>query len=96
MKKAIVGLAAVGGIIALRPAAGRISQKMREHCQRMASQCKQMMATQPGDLGERAGMPEHGKEMMAGHTGQGEMANTPEHAEQESAQLVGSGEAVAV
>jgi hypothetical protein len=54
MKKAIVGLAALGAIIALRPAARRMEQKMREHCAQMAAQCKQM-AAQVGGRGEAAG-----------------------------------------
>jgi hypothetical protein len=41
MKKAIVGLAAVGAIVGIRRAS-RIAQKMREHCGQMAAQCKQM------------------------------------------------------
>ena len=41
MKKAIVGLAAVGAILGIRRAS-RISHAMREHCRQMAAQCKQM------------------------------------------------------
>ncbi len=36
MKKVIIGLAAIAAIIALRLAAGRGGQKMREHCMKMA------------------------------------------------------------
>jgi hypothetical protein len=96
MKRAIVGVAAVGAIIALRPVASRISQKMREHCEQMASKCKQMMATQPGQGREGAAMPEHCKEMMARHGGEGEKAKTPERPEQEAPQFAGNREAVAV
>ena len=92
MKKLIVGLAAVGALIALRPVAGR---KMREHCERMASKCREMMASQPGEHGA-AGMRERCQEMMAAHTGQGEKAETSEHPEPEAPQFVGSGEAVVV
>jgi hypothetical protein len=53
MKKAIVGLAAVGAIIGIRRAS-RIGHKMREHCQQMAAQCKQI-ATQLGGDGEAVG-----------------------------------------
>ncbi len=84
MKKAIVGVAAIGVIIALRPAAGRVSQKMREHCEQMASKCKQMMATPPGGRRQAAGMSEHCKEMMAVRGGHGETAepNEPSQAPQ--------------
>ena len=54
MKKAIVGLVAVGSIIALRPVVRRLAQKMREHCGQMAAQCKQM-AEQFGTRGEPVG-----------------------------------------
>jgi hypothetical protein len=37
MKKALVGLAAVGAIVGVRRAR-RMSQKMREHCGQMATQ----------------------------------------------------------
>jgi hypothetical protein len=53
MKKAIVGLAAVGAIVGVRRAK-RVSQKMREHCGQMATQCKQM-AEQFGTRGESVG-----------------------------------------
>ena len=89
MKKVIIGLGAVGVIIALRPAVGRISQKMHEHCGQMAGKCKQMMASQSGQQGA-AGMREHCQEMTASHTGQGEKAKTPAHPEQKAAEFVGS------
>jgi hypothetical protein len=54
MKKAIVGVAALGAIIGLRPVAGRMEQKMRELCGQMAAQCRQM-AAQVGARGEAAG-----------------------------------------
>ncbi|HSJ73662.1 MAG TPA: hypothetical protein VK904_05040 [Miltoncostaeaceae bacterium] len=38
MKKAIVGLVAIGVIIALRPVMRRMGQRMREHCEQMAAQ----------------------------------------------------------
>jgi hypothetical protein len=91
MKKLIVGLAAVGALIALRPVARR---KMREHCERMASKCKEMMASQPGQH-EAAGMRERCQEMMAAHAGHGERTETPEHPEPEAPQFAGE-EAVAV
>jgi hypothetical protein len=53
MKKAILGLAAVGAIVGVRRAK-RMSQKMREHCGQMAAQCKQM-ATEFGTRGEPVG-----------------------------------------
>ncbi len=53
MKKAIVGLAAVGAIIGIRRASP-IGHKMRQQCGQMAAQCKQM-ATQLGGHGEAVG-----------------------------------------
>ena len=53
MKKAIVGLAAVGAVVGVRRAK-RMGQKMREHCGQMAAQCKQM-AAQVGGRGEVVG-----------------------------------------
>ena len=47
MKKALMGLAAVGAIVATIVGvhrARRMAQKMREHCGQMAAQCKQMSA----------------------------------------------------
>ena len=51
MKKAIIGLVAVGVIVGLRPVATRMGREMREHCGQMAAQCKQM-AAQCGGRGE--------------------------------------------
>ena len=95
MKKLIVRLAAVGGIIALSAVARRGGHKMSEHCKSMGARCKEMMASQSGQPGP-PGMREHCQEMMAAHTDQGERTNTPEHPEGEAPQFVGSGEAVAV
>ena len=44
MKKAVIGLVAVGVAVGLRPVARRISHAMREHCEQMAARCKQMAA----------------------------------------------------
>ena len=64
MKKAIVGLAAVGAVIALGPVVKRrIGHKMREHCDEMAAKCKQMMAGQSGARGEDVGTQEHGEQL---------------------------------
>jgi hypothetical protein len=35
MRKAIVGVAAVGAILVLRQAMGRVGSRMREHCEQM-------------------------------------------------------------
>lgn len=35
MKKLIIGLTAIGGIVAFRSLAGQRGQKMREHCKEM-------------------------------------------------------------
>lgn len=96
MKKVIVGLVAVGAIIALRPVAGRVGHKMREHCEHMAGKCRQMMAAQPEQGGKAAGMREHCAEMMASHRGHGETSETREHTEQEAPEFLAAGEAIAV
>jgi hypothetical protein len=54
MKKAIIGLVAVGVIVGLRLVATRMGREMREHCGQMAAQCKQM-AAQYGGRGEAVG-----------------------------------------
>ena len=50
MKKAILGFVAIGAIYGSRAVARRFGRKMREHCEQMAAQCKQM-AGQPGTGG---------------------------------------------
>ena len=54
MKRAIVGFAAVGAIIGLRPLARPLGQKMQKHCAHMAARCTQM-AAQFGRHGEPVG-----------------------------------------
>jgi hypothetical protein len=55
MKKVIVGLAAVGAVLALRPVLKhRMVQKMHKHCKQMGPKCKQMMAAQSTGHGEPA------------------------------------------
>lgn len=54
MRKAIIGLLALGVIVGLRPVAKRMGHEMREHCGQMAEQCKQM-AAQFGGCGEAVG-----------------------------------------
>ena len=44
MKKALIGFVAIAAIIAIRPLFKRAGRKMGEHCEQMASKCKQMMA----------------------------------------------------
>jgi gas vesicle protein len=58
MKKAIVGVAAVGAVVGLLVAGRRMSAEMREHSKQMKADCKQMAA--------------HCKEMMAGRNGSDE------------------------
>jgi hypothetical protein len=55
MKKAIVGLAAIGTAVGLLLAARRMShglsehaKQMREHCKQMEAHCKEMMANRNG------------------------------------------------
>jgi hypothetical protein len=52
MKRAMVGLAAVGLIVAMRRAR-RMAHMMREHCGQMAAQCKEMAGL--GGRGEAVG-----------------------------------------
>lgn len=71
MKKLILGLAAVGALVALRPVIKRrMVQKMREHCKQMAAHCKEMMGGH-GEATGREAMPqkmrEHCEEMAAQH-----------------------------
>ncbi len=94
MKKVIIGLAAIAAIIALRLAAGRGGQKMREHCMKMAGRCKQMMAGQAGEHGQPDGMREHCEEMAAHFKGHGQTAETKEHLERQAPQFAGHEEAV--
>jgi hypothetical protein len=44
MKKLIIGLAAIGAALAVRPLVKRKAQTMREHCEQMAGKCKEKMA----------------------------------------------------
>ena len=64
MKKAIVGLAAVGSVVGLLVAARRVSQELREHSKQMKAHCKQMAA--------------HCKEMMASRNGSSEVPDERE------------------
>jgi hypothetical protein len=77
MKKAIVGVAAVGAVIALWPALKRrIVQKMHGHCQRMAATCRQMMAGQATERGAAAGTREPSEQEAPQFVGSGEAVGT--------------------
>ena len=55
MKKLIVGVAAVGVVMALRPLVKRrVIQKMRDHCKQMAAHCKEMMEGRSETTGREA------------------------------------------
>lgn len=55
MKKLIVGFAAVGVVMALRPVVKRrVAQKMKAHCKQMAAHCQEMMGAHGGDTGREA------------------------------------------
>ena len=71
MKKLIIGLVAVGALLAARPA---LKRKAREHCQQMAAKCKEKMAR--FGASEETGIPAHCKEMAT--TGKEKMAEHPE------------------
>ena len=67
MKKAIVGLAAVAAVVALRPLIKRrMLQKMREHCEQMMSQ----VAASREATGHEAEGPEAMRQKMREHCGQ--------------------------
>ena len=87
MKRIILGLGAVGAVIAPRAAAKSSGQKMSEHCKQMAGRCRQMMAGQPGEGVETAGMREHCREMAAQFRGSGEAAEEHEPREEVVAQV---------
>lgn len=54
MKRALVGIVAIGAVVAVRPLSKRIGRKMSQHCAHMASKCKQMVSTQGGSCGKAA------------------------------------------
>ena len=54
MEKAILGLVAIAAIVGSRPPAICMGRKLREHCEQMAAQCKQM-AGEFGARGEAVG-----------------------------------------
>ena len=71
MKKLIVGVVAVGAVVALRPVVKpRMLEKMREHCGQMAEHCKQMMgqsASRSEPTGHEAMDPEAMRQNMREH-----------------------------
>ena len=71
MKKLIVGVAAVGAVVALRPVVKRrMLEKMREHCGGMAEHCKQMMgqsASRSETTGHEAMDPKAMRQKMREH-----------------------------
>ena len=58
MTTVIVGLVAIGAVVALRPVVRRGGERMREHCAQMAAKCKEMMAQSEAG-GATTGMHEH-------------------------------------
>jgi hypothetical protein len=54
MKKAIIGVVAVSAVLGVRVLGRRAGHAMREHCDQMATQCKQM-AAQAGGRGGAVG-----------------------------------------
>ena len=83
MKKVIVGLTAIGAVMALPAATKSGGHKMSEHCKQMAGKCKQMMAGQSGE----ARMREHCKEMAAPFPGSPEAAEERQRREEVVAQV---------
>jgi hypothetical protein len=64
MKKLIIGLAAIGAVLAVRPLVKRKAQTMRERCEQMAGKCKEKMALL-GSEGERGEKRQRCKERIA-------------------------------
>jgi hypothetical protein len=96
MRKAIIGVAAVGAVVGLAVVGRRVGHKMREHCGQMAKQCKQMMAGQFGEPGEATEEREHCGQRAAAHVrNHAEAGGAQEHSEQETPAFVREGEAVA-
>ena len=62
MKKLIIGLVAVGAVMALRP---RLAHKMRDHCKQMAGHCKEMMEAQ-GETASHEAMRQRAREHCEG------------------------------
>ena len=83
MKKLIVGVVAVGAVMALRPVLmRRMVQTLRKHCTQMGAHCREMMGAQPGS-GEASGeatvhqkMREHCEQMAANDTDRAEPVAT--------------------
>ena len=94
MRKAIIGVAAVGAIIGLGVVSRRIGHKMLEHCGEMAAQCKPMMAGQVTERGEATGTRERCGQVAAHFRGHSEVAETREQYHEKASQFVGQGEAV--
>lgn len=88
MKKAIIGVAAVGTVVGLGVVIRRVGDEMREHCGQMAAQCKQVMAGHVGNRSETTGARERSGQRHA------QAAETHEHSDQDAPQFVGRGEAV--
>jgi predicted lysophospholipase L1 biosynthesis ABC-type transport system permease subunit len=63
MKKAIIGMLAIGAILALLPVARRTGQKMREHCEQMMGQFGDRAASSDQAQGHK--MRERCQQMMA-------------------------------
>ena len=66
MKQAIIGVTAVGALVALRPVAKRMVPTMREHCKQMMGQC----AGRTEAAGPEAMDPEAMRQKMREHCGQ--------------------------
>jgi hypothetical protein len=80
MKKAIVGLVAVGAVIGLRRVIPRVGQKMREHCEQMMAQFQGRGEATGHEAMDREAMAhkvrEHREQMAAQHADRGEVVRT--------------------
>jgi hypothetical protein len=76
MRRAILGLVAIGAGVGLLSILKRKAHKMRAHCEQMAAECKQMMAY-PEARDKQVGMREHCEQVAARHEQKTEQAGAP-------------------
>jgi hypothetical protein len=75
MKKLVIGLAAIGAVLAMRQLMkGKAAQKMGEHCNEMAAKCKEKMAQ--FQAGHEAPMPECSEPTVVAHGDRSEALST--------------------
>ena len=75
MKKLIIGLVAVGAVLAVRPVVRCRAHKMREHCDQMAATCTEKLA-QLGAGDRETEVPEHSETTAAAAADRSEALST--------------------